>query len=146
MRSGHRAAGVVACLAVTAVGILTTVVGSPGGRVLGGLVAVGGIAASVGWARSPVALVLDPAGVELPGALRPRRVAWDEIHDATVDGGWLPSVVLGLRGSSVTFRLAGQAWPPSAILAVLDHYRSARGRAERPGLTTAAAVDRFRQP
>lgn len=135
-------------MAVAALGIITLLTADAGGgRVVGVLVSLAGAAAAVSGGRIPAAIVLDPEGFALPGARRPRRVAWDEIQAVAALGGWLPRIAFTVRGPRLfTVRLAGQAWPASAILAVLDHYRSAGGRADRRELTTAASVDRFRCP
>ncbi|WP_193609795.1 hypothetical protein [Nocardioides lijunqiniae] len=144
VRRGHRAAGGAAFLAVAAWGVVLAVGGgSAGPRLTGGVLVLGGAGLALVWQRSDPRILLDPTGLTLPGSRAP--LAWDDVHDVAALGGWLPALAVGASGRRlVTARLAGQAWPPSTLVAVLDHYRSEDGRADRGGLDRTASLDRFR--
>jgi hypothetical protein len=146
VRRGYRAAGAAAFVAVAALGVVLALdADSAGPRLLGVALVLLGAGVALAWRRLEVQIVLDPDGVTLPGDRRPRRIAWADVHDVATLDGWLPTLAVGAAGRRlVTTRLAGQAWPPSVLVAVLDHYGSEAGRGGRHELDRATALDRFR--
>ena len=149
MRQAPRVAGLVGLLVVASVGVtLAVVADGTAMAVLGVVIAVGVVALGV-WlwragGRGAGAIVLNPTSVRLPAGTTPRiTIAWTDLVEVAVTGGWKPHLVVTYQGPGLSAsRLGGQAWPPSALVAVLDHYRThpdARAQLDR-----VDALDQFR--
>ncbi len=145
VRAAHRLARLTVLGAVAALGLtLVFVSDETVGRVLGVLVALVGIVFAVFSARQPDAILLNPDGVLLPpGPTKNEPVAWRDVHEVAVTGGWRPTLVMTWTGPGLSAtHISSQAWPPSALLEVIDYYRT--HSSDRAALTDPAAVDQFR--
>lgn len=145
VRSSYRGARAVALLAVGAVGATGVVlIESPVGRVVGALTAVAGVVFAVLGLRESRAIRVDPTGVRLPPGITPsEHIAWRDVVEVAVTGGWQPKLFVTWRGPGLSAcHLLGQAWPPSAIVATLDHY--GRHASDRVALDDPESLDRFR--
>ncbi len=98
----------------------------------------------IGLRRRSAAIRLTPDGLTLPGAANPpTALPWAHVHAVGVTGGWLPHLVVSHKGSGpTTMRLTHQAWPPSVLVEVLEHFRT--HPRDRDTLADAAPLDRFR--
>ena len=146
MRTSYRVARVLVLAALASFGVTVAALSDDATlrvvAVLVGLV-LAVFAALAVRATHPVRL--DPVGVALAGDLRPQeRIAWGDVADVAAVGGWLPHLVMTWDGPGLSFcRIGPQGWPPSAMVAVIEHYRT--HPEERDRLVDPAVLDRFRQ-
>ena len=89
-------------------------------------------------------LRLTPDGLLLPGgATPPESLPWAHVRGVGGAGRLAPAAGRLRQGRRpATMRLAHQAWPPSALVEVLEHFRT--HPRDRSALTDPAALDRFR--
>lgn len=144
VRPGHRVARVTALVMIAVVGATVAVSGEVVGMVLGGLMVLVGAVFAFYAARQPDAIQLDPSGVLLPpGPTKNQHAAWRDVNEVAVTGGWRPTLVMTWRGPGLAAtHVSAQAWPPSALIGVIDYYRT--HDAERAELRDPGSVDRFR--
>jgi hypothetical protein len=146
VRAGYRIARLTSLLAVAALGL--TLLATPfdaAGRVIGALMALVGIVFALYGARENAAIRLDPNGIRLPsGPTKNEAVAWRDVHEVAVTGGWRPTLVMTWKGPGLSAtHISAQAWPPVALVAVIDHYRAHGG--DRAALTDPTTLDQFRR-
>ncbi len=124
--------------------LLVLVADSAGPRVLGVLVVVGVVGAAALAARAESRLVVGPEGLRVPGGpTRARTVAWRDVVEVAAVRGWQPHLVITAKGPEVlACRLLPQAWPASALVALVEHHR--RRARDRAALVDPDAVERFR--
>ena len=150
VRRAYRVAGTVSMLGFAGLGVtLAAFASSPAYVVVGALVGAAFVALSALAWHSRHDIWLDPTGVNTgSGTLRHRTVAWDDVLEVTALDGWQPVLAISWdatdRAEVVTVRLLAQAWPPSTLIAVLDHYSGGKGRRDRAALTEPSSLDRFR--
>ncbi len=145
LRPAGTVASITSAFLASALGIVVVVVAD--GLVL---VALGvvvtlrmGAVGMIGLRRRS-AIRLTPDGLTLPGVANPpTSLPWAHVHEVGVAGGWLPHLVVSHKGSGpATMRLTHQAWPPSALVEVLEHFRT--HPRDRDTLVDPASLDRFR--
>jgi len=136
---------------------VATLAGSWG--LLGAVIADGAVAVSVGslWALACLAyaasswhagaarfsITLDPEGATLPRGLGNPRVAWRDVREVEVSGGFQPVLALHLDGGGVSgTALRPQAWSADDLTALAR--KAARSTSFRSRLSDPAAVDRVR--
>lgn len=148
LRRAPRIAGIAGLLVAATIGVTVAVVADGAGMAALGVVVV---AACVGLAavlvraasRGAGTIVLNPTAVTLPAGTTPRTtIEWTDLSEVTVTGGWQPHLVATYKGPGLaSSRLAAQAWPPSALVTVLDYYRT--HQEARAALTAPEALTRF---
>lgn len=109
------------------------------------LVAAAGLAVRVATTGAAGARVrLDPEGITVPAGLASsRHLSWRDVDRIEGRPAWQPLlVVLPRKGDAIAFRLLPQAWSPTAIAAVVDHYADHAG--PRRELVGSGSVERFR--
>lgn len=124
--------------------LMVLVADSPGPRVLGGLVVLGVVGAAVLAARTETRLVVGPDGLRVPGGVtRAQTVPWRDVAEVAAVRGWQPHLVVRSKGPGlVACRLLPQAWPASALVALVEHHRRRAG--DRAALVHPDALERFR--
>ncbi|GHJ58857.1 hypothetical protein NOK12_13750 [Nocardioides sp. OK12] len=135
----------VAGVALAPLGVLMVLVAdSAGPRVLGVLVVLGVVGAAVLAVRTETRLVVGPDGLRVPGGVtRAQTVAWRDLVEVAAVRGWQPHLVVTTRGPGlVACRLLPQAWPASALVALVEHHRRKAG--DRSALVEPDALERFR--
>lgn len=144
VRPAHRVARLTALAMIAVLGVTMAFTGQPVGMILGGLMVLVGAVFLYYAARESTAIQLDPSGVLLPnGPTKNEHVAWRDVHEVAVTGGWRPTLVMTWRGPGLSAsHIAAQAWPPSALVEVIDFYRT--HKAERAELRDPVALERFR--
>lgn len=150
LRRAPRVASLVGLSVVASLGVNIAAAAHGAGVVLLGFGIVAfGVALIVVSARAAArevgAIVLDPESLTLPAGTTPRAtIAWRDLSEVAVTGGWQPHLVVTYKGPGLsTSRLLSQAWPPRALVEVVEYYRTHRDA--RAGLTDPGALDRFRR-
>lgn len=109
------------------------------------LAGAAGLAVRVALTGAAAARVrLDPEGVTVPAGLgSSRHLSWRQVDRVEGRPAWQPLlVVLPRKGEAIAIRLLPQAWSPTAIADVVDHYADHAG--PRRELVRSASVERFR--
>ncbi|MEP7740142.1 hypothetical protein ABKW28_21045 [Nocardioides sp. 31GB23] len=135
----------VAGVVLGLLGVLVVLVAdSAGPRVLGGLVVLGVVGAAALAARTETRLVVGPEGLRVPGGVtRAQTVPWRDVAEVAAVRGWQPHLVVRSKGPGlVACRLLPQAWPASALVALVEHHRRRAG--DRAALVHPDALERFR--
>lgn len=80
----------------------------------------------------------------LPAGTTPSTtIAWRDLTEVAAVGGWQPHLVVTYQGPGLAaVPLRGQAWTPSALVRLLERYRT--DPSARAQLTSPAALDQFR--
>ena len=149
LRPRARLGRLLTSVALVGLGVTLVVVGAadaaPAAVVVGVLVVLGVVGLAVVSRGRTAHVRLDPEGVTFPGGVTaPRTVPWREVSEVAVVGGWQPHLVLTHQGPGlVACRLTPQAWPPSAIVAAIEHFAS--HASDRKGLDSPGSLDRFRR-
>jgi hypothetical protein len=152
-RPGHRAAVVATELVLLVMAVFVAVTDDSAFRLVCVALAAFAVLLLVTALRRSPALRLDPDGLTTPHGLgRPTTLTWPEVTEVRVRGTAMPFLVAGTAARPATARkpgallgpVLGQAWPPSVLVAVLDHYRRGEHADDRAGLTDPTVLDRFR--
>lgn len=144
LRPAHRYSSIGSGVSVLLMGAAIVVLGDDGAaRALGAALAIGGAALTVLTARHRPVIRLDPDGLTLPsGPTRNAPIAWRDVVEVAAVGGWRPTLVVTWRGPGLSACfLLPQAWAPSRVVAVIEHFRT--HAADRSRLTDPAVLDRI---
>jgi hypothetical protein len=146
LRASARTAAVSSAFIAAALGLIIVAAADGVGFVVLGaaITLVMGALGVLGLRGHAEPIRLSPEGLALPGAANPHPyVPWSDVHEVAVTGGWLPHLVVSYKGPGLaTARLLNQAWPPSAIVEVVEYFRTRP--ADRPTLTEATVLNQFR--